>query len=349
MFTTQTKEKIMDPNSAAALIDDFRSHGGSGATYCDYELNEVIDRLYADGYGANADYVPYVSNYDFYRAVACIAPNNFPTLAVENYITPEEITSFLFDNELGDLYRNNRNLVEAAQVYKISPVEFTDLYNTFHENNATEAEFIRAMELQVSLRKANRQIPSIVHETLHGNIRYEDAEAVGFKRLAERGRSAAALRTAMIQLHSTGRDIYTLADIIKVCDESVVDEEAQLQNDLEWAASSKAARLDLMVTFGGKEALSFKYPIFIDNLIERQQDLQKNDKKTTSLLHYMEELYSATNCTKKLMPPKADIPKLHELGVDPEMAVREYTNGSDLWRVTSIHEGSAPALVDGWL
>jgi hypothetical protein len=349
MFMKQMKDKVKDPNSAAAIIDDFRHHGGMGGTYCDYELNEAIDRLYAAGYGADADYVPYVSDHDFFHAVSCIDPNNFPTLAVENFITREEITGFLFDNEIGDLYRNNRNLVEAAQNLKISPVEFTDLYHTFRENRASEDEFIRAMELQVALRKPSKQVQSIVHETMNGSIRYEDAEFIGFDRLTERGRSAASLKTAMIQLHGTGRDIYTLADILAVYEGSSADEEAQRQNDLEWSASSRAARLDLMVKFGGKEALGFKHPIFIDNLIERQPELGRNNEKTKSLLHYMEALYSATNCTKKLLPPKADIPTLHELGVDPEMAVKEYTNGADLWRVTSIHEGSAPALVDGWL
>lgn len=349
MFTKQIKEKIKDPNSAAALIDDFRHHGGAGGTYCDYELNEAIDKLYAAGYGANADYLPYVSDYDFFNAVTCIDPHNFPTLAVEDFITPEEITSFLFDNGLGDLYRNNRTLVEAARQLKISPVEFTDIYHTFRENLATEREFIRAMELQVHLRKESGLVQGIVHETLHGSIRYEDAEFIGFERFTERGRSAASLRTAMIQLHGTGKDIYTLADILAVYEGSTVDAETQRQSDLEWNASSRAARLDLMVTFGGKEALSFKHPIFVDNLIERQRELRKNDEHTKSLLHYMESLYSATNCTKKLMPPKDDVPTLHKLGVDPEMAVKEYTNGADLWRVTSIHEGSAPALVDGWL
>lgn len=334
--------------SAAELMADFCSHGGRGGTYCDLELSEAVDALYAAGYGANADYVPLISDRQFFEGVTVIDPHNFPTLAAEGIIHPHDVSNFLFDSELGNLYRNNRKTVEAALHLNLTPFEYTELYATYHTSLSTNEKFIQAMELQAKVRTPRAEVPMIVHEILRGSVNYADAESIGFSRCTARGTASYTLSNALVEVRRRKTN-FTLENIRAAYEKAPVDKQAHTEDDTLWASRSISSRLNIMMATDGATGLKVKYPIFVDNVMGTNHEIYTKGDNLKNVLVYIDKLFAATNGTKKLMPKLNDIAIFQEFNVDPVMVIREYTKGSDVPRIMAIHEGAAPALTDGWL
>lgn len=334
--------------SAVELMTDFCLNGGHGGTYCDLELSEAVDALYAAGYGSNADYIPHMTDAQFFEGVTAIDPHNFPTLAAEGIIHPDDVSGFLFDSGIGNLVRNNRKTTEVAQHLNLTPAEYTDLYSTYNTSFASDEKFIQALELQARVRTSRAEVPAIVHEILRGNVKYEDAESIGFNRCAARGPAPYALSMALVEIRRR-KASFTLEHIRSAYEEASVDAQPHTEEDASWESRSIAARLDIMMETDGATALKVKYPIFVNKALGTNHEIYAKGDNLKNVLIYVDQLFAATNCTKELMPKLRDIAVFQEFNVDPVMVIREYTKRADVPHIMAIHEGAAPALTDGWL
>lgn len=332
--------------SATALLHEFASYG---TPYCDPELNDALDDLYAHGFGNHPVSPPRVSDYDFYNMVRVIQPFNFPALAMEGLRTGHDTMNFLFDMGLHSLIYRNDKQVEAAKELDISPADYTDICSVAHSAHATEDEIIRALRLHAKLGTAGHGVPEVIYKILLGHIRYEDAEHIGFDRLVRHTPYRQPLFEALVSHKWRHNTTYDRNDIVAVFSARPDATARNLTKEplAEKINKSRAARLELLPIAGADAALSVRYPLVIMEMIRRKEDTAHF--KEAGTVAYIDSLLAAVNGERGKLPPMKDIKLFAEHGVEPELVVRERETGSDTLRIMALHEGAHSAMTGGWL
>jgi hypothetical protein len=329
--------------SATHLLLEFANYG---TPYCDRELNEAIDDLYGHGFGTYPSMPQRVSDHDFYDMVRVIQPYNFPVLAMEGLRTGHQVLNLLYDLGLHSLIYRSDKKVEVAQELGISPIDYTEICSAAHPHTSDE-EVIRALRLYATLGtdRNDRGVPEIIFKILQGNIRYADAEHIGFSRFMIYNDYRTPLFEALHKMRYAGT--YTRDDVMSVFsarpDATARDMvKEQLATKIN---KSRGARLELLPIAGGAAALTVRYPVVIRDL---NRDLGHKIAGAETVT-YIDSLLAVLDGERSKLPPLKDINLYREHGVDPELVVREREAGSDSTRIMALHEGTHSAMTGGWL
>lgn len=345
-------------SSATELLHEFHRYG---TPYCDLELNDALDEYYASSFQGfpDADYVPRISDYDFFNMVSVVRPHNFPAIAALGLRTGRDAMGLLYDFGLSSLIYQDAALVEAAKAVGLTPGEYTDIMNA--AAYADNDKIIRAFHLHVKLRTGNGRVPGIVLDTLGGHIRYADAEAIGFEKFINRsGGSNDALNTVARALKwRLSKNAFTVDDIKAVYSSKPDATKAVRYNKMasgeieavpfeKVVGVSRTARLNIMgLTSSAKAALQVRHPVLLEKMIEgkKYKEILNND----DTIIYMDQLVAAAGDKLSLLPHANEVQSYVEQGVDPDMVIRECALGSTPQRIMALHHGAHSAVTDGWL
>jgi hypothetical protein len=285
-------------------------------------------------------------NYDI-RASDATLYDMFSVLAVDDaihlahmgYPTKETALSFLHDNKLESLIREDRSSVmQEALQRRIPAAKFAELHAKYGIDQRQTDIFLDAAEAYSSsvLRNLSPydELRSVHVGILAGDIDLSDIKSIGIGKIQK---SNAAHRVIdALRRKKSGEIKCTAEDIAILIDKN--NDENNVSLPLDWALGA--------IGRYGADFLTTLTNLRFASVIAEQCDQRKYSvEDTKSLIDYSGRMRSAGS-----VPSFPAMVKIKKAGVDPELAGRLHREGKTTEQIIEISdEGISAAVSSGWL